>query len=121
MQIASCDGFLTPLPQVAGFSSSSSRLNAPSSPEYSGGSSGGSSGGEELGGPGGGEQLELRRVLEVSRVEADREEEQLQEALRRSMVEEDKDTGEVKEQTVIANPAEEASSDQVSWSFEQFK
>ena len=104
-------------PQVAGSGASSSRLNAPSSPEYSGGSSGG----EELGGPGGGEQLELRRVLEVSRVEADREEEQLQEALRRSMVEEDKDTGEVKEQTVIANPAEDASSDQVSWTFEQFK
>ena len=104
---------LSPLPQVA----SSSRLNAPSSPEYSGGSSGG----EELGGPGGGEQLGLRRVLEVSRVEADREEEQLQEALRRSMVEEDKDTGEVKEQTVIANPAEDASSDGVSWGFEQFK
>ena len=100
-------------PQVAGSGASSSRLNAPSSPEYSGG--------EELGGPGGGEQLELRRVLEVSRVEADKEEEQLQEALRRSMVEEDKDTGEVKERTVIANPAEDASSDQVSWTFEQFK
>ena len=96
-------------PQVAGSSASSSRLDAPSSPEYSGGSSSGE------------EQLRLRRVLEVSKVEADREEEQLQEALRRSMVEEDKDTGEVKEQTVIANPAEDASSDQVSWTFEQFK
>ena len=102
-------------PQVAGSGASSSRLDAPSSPEYSGGSSSG----EEPGA--GGEQLKLRRVLELSRVEADREEEQLQEALRRSMVEEDKDTGEVKEQTVIANPAEDASSDQVSWSFEQFK
>ena len=84
-------------------------LDAPSSPEYSGGSSG-----EE---PQAGGAGELRRVLEVSRAEAAREGEQLQEALRRSVVEGSRDTGEVERERcgeTATSPTEEVSPEQVS-------